>query len=57
MTLNEKLKKAFDLLCTIPVTGSHVDTMHHVRVLLADVHNQMVNEGRAAKVKEADENG
>lgn len=57
MTSKEKLKKAFDLLCTIPVTGPHVDTMHHVRVLLADVHNQMANEGVTAKVKEADENG
>lgn len=41
MTQKEKLKRAFNLLSAIPVAGDLVDTMHEVRVLLADVHNTM----------------
>ena len=42
--MKEKIKRAFELLQTIPVMGNHVDTMHEVRVLLAEVHNGIVEE-------------
>lgn len=38
MSNEQKIKRAFDLLRTIPVVDIHVDTMHEVRLLLADVH-------------------
>lgn len=44
MTQKEKIKRAFELLRTIPVKDIHVDTMHEVRVLLAELHNSIVEE-------------
>lgn len=36
--LQEKLKKAFNLLSAIPVTGDHVEVMAAARELLREAH-------------------
>lgn len=47
MTEKQKIQRAFELLERIPVAGALVDTMHEVRALLADVHNNMSEEVKA----------
>lgn len=36
-----KLERVWNLLQTIPVNGAFVDTMHEIRLLVADVHSKL----------------
>lgn len=37
----KKLERVWNLLQTIPVNGALVDTMHEIRLLVADVHSHL----------------
>lgn len=41
MKTSEKVERAWQLLKRIPVCDVHVDEMHEIRLLLADVHCEL----------------
>lgn len=51
MKNSEKAVKAFQLLETVPVSGPHVDTVHGIRQLLADLYRTLKKEEQEAEKK------
>ena len=50
MKTSEKLEQAWKVLKQIPVCGAHVDEMYEVRLLLSDVHRELLEQEKQAEV-------